>query len=217
MGLLQVLGGPRAPSGRAIQGNTKLIVTYQRPYSDGINTYPLTHIATYDTASFGWKPLGASNGTPFLLPGANIGEPTPPPCQMQEVQYYVDGGIQSFLRSNVYVIATAPSIWQYGSPANKQNVQNTNLFAKINADGTAIGSLPSGWSSSRVYEGRYTIIHNIPTPVGATITVNGSDTDTIVQPELAYYTEQFSVHIKALINGVVEPIDKPFTIMVTVQ
>jgi len=114
MALLTLTGGPAPPQGRTLTTATQLTITYRPPYSDGQQLYPREHHAELDTSTGGWKPIGASNGEPFLIPGAAPGEPPPPPCVITERQVYSDGE-QTVVWPPRRVIETSPGAYLYGS------------------------------------------------------------------------------------------------------
>lgn len=114
MALLIVAGGPTPPAGRTLTAGTRLSVTFATPYHDGTQLYPRQHHAELDTTTGGWKPVGSADETPFIIPGAALGEPLPPPATLLERQVYPDGE-QSTIRPVRRILETAPGTWYYAS------------------------------------------------------------------------------------------------------
>ena len=102
-----------------LAAGTTLRVRFVAPYFDGSQLHAREHTAELDTTTGAWKPAGAPAGTPFLVPGAAAGEPSPPPCRLQERQVYVGGGGQSFEQSRVRLLETGPGEWAYSSAATE--------------------------------------------------------------------------------------------------
>lgn len=117
MPLLQVTGGPIAPSGKVLAAGTRLIAIYDKPYVDGIYSYPTNHFAELDLTTGGWKPQGTPDETVFYLPGGADTFPLPPRTTLHEVQIYDDGTQQSFIRGPMHIIETAENVWFYPTPA----------------------------------------------------------------------------------------------------
>lgn len=90
MPMLTLTGGPVAPSGEALAGATRLVVTFCVPYRDEAGAYPQVHTAALDATNGSWKPVGAADGTAFQLPGAEAGNPGPL-VTLEEVQVHADG------------------------------------------------------------------------------------------------------------------------------
>lgn len=114
MPLLTVTGGPIAPSGRTLE-SAMLTVRYYEAYADGANVYPALHEAEVDASTGGWKPVGTVDGTPFVVPGAEVGSPQPPPCLLLERQEYVGGGEATFQYGPMRIYASSAGAWLYGT------------------------------------------------------------------------------------------------------
>lgn len=114
MAILTVLGGPTPPAGRTLTPATRLTLVFSEPYFDGAQLHPRKHHAELDNSTGGWKPIGANDETPFLIPGAVPGEPLPPPCFITEHQVYSDGE-QLLAWPPQRVLETSPGAWLYGS------------------------------------------------------------------------------------------------------
>lgn len=117
MAFLEVTGGPKTPAGLTLTSSTKLIVRYQRPYSDNTDVYPQEYRADYDVANSNWKPEGSTDGTDFKLPGAKSGEPLPPKVTLIEQQRYSGAeGVDSYRElSGIYEDDNTADTWDYGS------------------------------------------------------------------------------------------------------
>lgn len=114
MPLLTVTGGAIAPAGETLVA-ASLTVRYFSPYADGVNVYPTEHQAERDGVSGGWKPLGASDGVAFTIPGAADGDPMPPNCVLVERQEYASGGNVTFRYGPFRVYQTSAGEWIYGT------------------------------------------------------------------------------------------------------
>ncbi|MCA1800551.1 MAG: hypothetical protein LC687_05630 [Actinobacteria bacterium] len=116
MPFLKVTGGPIAPSGKVLAANTRLIVTFEEPYVDGVHTYPTNHFAELDTSTSLWKPLDSANGVSFYIPGGASGYPRAPKCILKEVQEFTDDTSSSFIRGPIRIFESSPGEWAYATP-----------------------------------------------------------------------------------------------------
>lgn len=130
MPLLEVTGGPIAPSGKTLAADTRLVVTFEEPYVDGIHVYPTNYFAELDLSTGKWKPLDAANGVDFYLPGSASGYPQAPKCILKEVQEFTDGTTRSFIRGPLRIFATATDEWFYATPeSDAVYITNPSILA----------------------------------------------------------------------------------------
>ena len=117
MPLLEVTNGPTPPTGLTLTTATQLVITYDRQYTDGVDSYPQVFRADYDVTNGTWKPQGSADGTTFYVAGAGDGDPVPPRVQIVEYQAYssADGTYSRRDLPGGIIESDTPGTWDYAS------------------------------------------------------------------------------------------------------
>lgn len=147
MPFLKVTGGPIAPVGKTLAADTRLIITFEEPYVDGVYSYPTNHFAAIDLQSNGWKPLGSNDGIDFYIPGGASGYPKPPTCILKEVQVFADGTSRSFIRGPIRIYASSSGEWAYATPESNAIFVSDPDVPPANALLTTDMGVPGGVAS----------------------------------------------------------------------